>query len=71
METLAKYLKGKRKQDFANEIGIVPAYLSQILSGIKRPSFDLMVRIDAASDGQVPLASWIRRDAIDPKEAAQ
>lgn len=59
MEQLKIYLSDKRKGDFARSLGIAPAYLSQILSGSKRPSFELMVRIDDETNGDVGLYDWI------------
>jgi DNA-binding transcriptional regulator YdaS (Cro superfamily) len=63
MQVLKKYLKKRNKREFAESVGIVPAYLSQIQAGIKRPSFDLMVRIEVATGGDVPLSSWVRSAA--------
>jgi transcriptional regulator with XRE-family HTH domain len=58
MHKLHSYLTGRRKSAFAATVGISPAYLSQILSGHRRPSLSLMERIEAASDGLVDLNSW-------------
>lgn len=43
---------------FAPLIGTTPNYLSQILGG-KKPSLDLAVAIERATDGGVPASSWI------------
>jgi DNA-binding transcriptional regulator YdaS (Cro superfamily) len=67
MEQLRAYLSGRRKAEFARQVGIVPPYLSQILSGGRRPSLDLMARIDRATSGAVPLSAWLK----DETEAAQ
>ena len=58
METLSQYLNGKRKGEFARAVGISPAYLSQILGGMRSPSLSLMRRFSAASGGEVDLNSW-------------
>jgi len=58
METLSQYLNGKRKGEFARAVGISPAYLSQILGGMRSPSLSLMRRFYAASGGEVDLNSW-------------
>lgn len=58
MEKLRAYLDGRHKGNFARKVGIVPTYLSQILMGVKRPSFDLMLRIEAETKGLVDLQSW-------------
>lgn len=55
---LNTYLNDKRKKDFAEKIGTSPSYLSQLLSGHRRPSFSLMVRIKDATNGAVCLNSW-------------
>lgn len=58
MEKLRAYLAGRKKGDFARQVGIRPVYLSQILSGYRTPSFKLMVRISQATSGAVDLESW-------------
>lgn len=58
METLAQYLNGRHKGEFARAVGISPAYLSQILGGMRSPSLSLMRRFSAASGGEVDLNSW-------------
>lgn len=58
MQTLRKYLDGKPKAAFAVKVGIAPAYLSQIMSGHRTPSLDVMLRIQSASGGEVDLNSW-------------
>lgn len=60
MQDLHTFLKGRSKQDFAKEVKIVPAYLSQILSGDRIPSFALMVRIENATSGKVPVGAWVK-----------
>lgn len=60
MDKLRAYLDARpkgAKAAFAEKIGTSPSYLSQILAG-KRPGFDMMVRIERASDGAVPLSAW-------------
>jgi len=61
MNALKTYLSGKRKGDFARTLGISPAYLSQLLSEKARrtPSFPLMVEIERATGGEVPVSSWV------------
>lgn len=58
MENLAEYLKDRKKADFAQKIGVSPAQLSQYLSGYRRPSYELMLRIEAVTDGKVSIRSW-------------
>ncbi len=58
MATLRSYLQDRPKADFASKIGVAPSYLSQLLSGRRRPRLDLMLRIQEASDGEVDLNSW-------------
>lgn len=60
MEKLRTYLEGKRKGEFARRLKISPAYLSMLISPVskRRPSFDLMLRIERETDGFVGLKSW-------------
>lgn len=66
MHTLKAYLCGRKKAEFADQIGTSPSYLSQILSGHRRPGFDLMVRIERHTDGAVPVSSWAAPSETDP-----
>lgn len=58
MEKLRTYLSDKNKSQFAKQLGTSPSYLSQIMSGHRRPSYDLMLRIEEMTDGAVDLRSW-------------
>lgn len=58
MNKLQAYLQGQPKKLFAEQIGVSPAYLSQLLSGARRPSYDVMLRIEAATDEAVDIRSW-------------
>lgn len=60
--TLSDYLNGKKHSEFARKIAISPAYLSQILSGQRRPAYDLMWKIENETGGAVGLADWPRRE---------
>ena len=52
---------GKRRSEWAQELRISEAFLSQIVNGKKRPSLDLAFRIERATDGAVPAGSWIEQ----------
>ncbi len=58
MQTLAQYLDGKHKGEFASAINVSPSQLSQYLSGYRRPSFKKMLEIQAVTGGAVPLSAW-------------
>lgn len=58
MQTLPTYLDGRKKADFAEQIGVSAAQLSQYLSGYRRPSYKLMLAIEAATGGEVTVQSW-------------
>lgn len=60
MKLLAQYISAKslRQNQFAADLGISDAYLSQILKNLRRPSYDLMCRIAVATDNAVPLEAW-------------
>lgn len=49
---------GQSQRDFAAQIGIDPSYLSLLVSGKKRPSLEVAVRIETATSGAVTCASW-------------
>lgn len=62
MEKLSAYLKDKPKGDFAKALGTSPSYLSQLMSGYRRPSFQMMLKIERLSEGEVDLHSWSPSD---------
>ncbi len=60
-ERLAKYLEqhnGKRRVQIAAELGISEAYLSQLASGVRRPSLTMAFKIEEKTGGAVPARSW-------------
>jgi transcriptional regulator with XRE-family HTH domain len=60
MNTLArKYLSSRPQLDVAQKLGVSQAYLSQLLSGQRRPSLELAVHIEQMTGGAVPTTSWI------------
>ena len=63
MEKLQSYLAGKPKAAFAREVGIAPAYLSQLLAGTKTPSLSLMYRIEQVTGGAVTRMHWFPQTA--------
>ncbi len=58
MEKLKAYLFSRSKKDFADKIGTSPVYLSQLMSGVRKPSFSMARKIDTATDGLVSLTDW-------------
>ena len=62
MENLKSYLSDKRKGVFAAQIGIAPSYLSQILSGHRRPNFELMIKIKRETNNAVDFMSWAKEN---------
>jgi len=69
MQTLPTYLEGRKKADFARQIGVSAAQLSQYLSGYRRPSYELMIAIEAATGGEVKVQSWAHMPAHGPASA--
>ncbi len=65
---LAEFISksGKTRSAFAEEIGISRSYLSEILSGNRRPSLELAVAIERKTSGAVLASSWI----ADPEQPA-
>lgn len=58
MQTLTDYLVGRDQAEFASQIGVSPAMLSQYKSGYRRPGYDRMLRIAEVTDGAVPVEVW-------------
>lgn len=60
MEKFAKWIEESEKTQaqIAAELGVSQAYVSQVASGKKRPSADLMARVCVASDGVVRMEDW-------------
>lgn len=62
MEKLKSYMKTSRKaatqSEWAELFGISQGALSRILNGSRKPSWDLIQRIDAATGGKVRPAHW-------------
>lgn len=53
------------QHDFAGRIRVSDGYLSQILSGLRRPKLELLMEIEAVTG--VPMSSWVdkRRGSLD------
>ena len=58
MQTLKTSLMDRKKSDFAKLLGISDSYLSQYLSGHRRPGYERMLEIERLTDGEVPVQSW-------------
>lgn len=56
-EYLAQHPRGKRGE-IASEWGISEAYLSQLASGVRRPSLSMAFKIEKMTNGAVPARSW-------------
>lgn len=50
-----------KKREVAEQIGVSDAYLSQMLSGIRQPSYAAMLKIELRTGGVVSVDSWSRR----------
>lgn len=61
MADLLEYLiKTKTRQSaLAAAVGVSRGYLSELVGGTKRPSLEVAVLIERATDGAVPAASWV------------
>ena len=60
---------GRTRASWATTLGISAGYLSDILSGKKRPSLGVAVRIERATSGAVSASSWIGIPKVDREEA--
>lgn len=61
---LASYLDGRKRSDFADQVGISAGYLTQLAGGIRTPGLDIAQRIERATDGSVPIESWPKLAAL-------
>ncbi len=72
MSKLASFLSANsiRQAVFAAQIGTSQATVSKLVNGDVRPSLELAVRIERATDGAVPVASWVPDIPPSPAEDA-
>lgn len=69
---LAKFISesGKNRSAWAVMLGISRSYLSEILSGNRRPSLELAVSIERKTNGAVPASSWIEPEGLSQQQGA-
>lgn len=62
MTKLRHFLRTSRitQADFARRLGISPAYISELVAGLKVPGLDLAVAIEDASGGLVRPRDMVR-----------
>lgn len=73
MSEIATYIaSNKIKQSaLAAALGVSRGYLSELVGGTKRPSLELAVAIERATNGAVPATSWVPEPApVTPSEDA-
>lgn len=60
MENLRQHIDsiGISQNAFADRIGVSKGYVSQILSGKRMPSREMIKKIDSATNGSVPPSVW-------------
>lgn len=56
----------KQQKELAAELSITDAYLSQILTGIRRPKLETLIQIERLTG--VPLVSWADTGVSDADE---
>ena len=61
MEHLQTYLKTHKATALAQAVGISPSYLSDMKKGNRVPSLRVAVAIEDATDGAVPVRSWVKQ----------
>jgi hypothetical protein len=61
MENLSKYLTSTKQsiRGFAAKCGISPAYCHKLVHGNGNPTVSVANRIEIASNGAVPISSWL------------
>jgi transcriptional regulator with XRE-family HTH domain len=47
----------KKQNELAAQIGVTDGYLSQILSGLRRPKLEILIAIETETG--VPVESWV------------
>lgn len=67
MMTLDMFLKQSQQtqRDFARAVGVSPSYMNEIIRGAKSPSLSIAARIEAHTEGKVPMHALLSasRDA--------
>jgi len=61
MEALKTYIKSKPSKtmaEWANDLGVSRPFLYGLLDGNRQPSIKVAKRINAATDGMVPITAW-------------
>lgn len=59
--TLAEYLNENKltQRSFAAQVGVSPSYLNEIVQGVKSPRMALAAKIEALTNGAVPMAALV------------
>lgn len=72
MSTLFAYLDSNkiRQADFAERVGTTQGLISRLVGGRAKPSLDLAVRIQRATDGQVRADAWVSLAPTPSEDAA-
>lgn len=61
---------GRTRASWAEELGISPGFLSDLLNGKKQPALTLAVRIERLTGGAVAAVSWVPEEADTSEDAA-
>lgn len=61
MDTLASYLEknGLRQSDFAEVVGVGQAMISRLTRKEVKPSLEVAIAIERATNGAVPASYWV------------
>ena len=51
---------GWTRQQLADELGIVRGSVDRLCNGLRRPSLDLALKIEALTEGEVPVSYWAK-----------
>jgi transcriptional regulator with XRE-family HTH domain len=68
MSPLSAYLldNGESQTEFAARVAVTQATVSRLCRGAMRPSLNLALRMERATEGMVPVGSWAETGAIQP-----
>lgn len=68
---LNEYVKRQEKKDkeFADEVGVTPAVLSQYINNHRKPKDEFIIRLELHSNGMIPAISWLKLVQKDKEHA--
>ena len=71
MASISQYLEAASltQAAFAQQLGVTQGTVSKWKAGEKRPGLDMALKIEAATSGAVPVASWVQHKSTSCRKA--